>query len=107
MIKRYIQYLKDNPEGYWFKRKVYGWGWTPARWQGWATLLVYIAIFVKIFLKIDKGSHSGSDTLISVALPFLLLTALLIIVCYKTGEKPGWQWGLPTKDSNQNPEQQR
>ena len=23
----------------------------------------------------------------------ILLTALLIWICYKTGEKPGWRWG--------------
>jgi hypothetical protein len=34
MFKKYIEYLKDNPQGYWFKRKVWGWGWTPVTWQG-------------------------------------------------------------------------
>jgi hypothetical protein len=32
LFKEYTDYLKDNPQGYWFKRKLYGWGWTPARW---------------------------------------------------------------------------
>jgi len=40
MIKEYIAYLKDNPQGYWFKAKLYGWGWDPAIWQGWLVLLV-------------------------------------------------------------------
>ena len=30
MIKEYIAYLKDNPQGYWFKARLYGWGWAPA-----------------------------------------------------------------------------
>ena len=29
MIKEYIAYLKDNPQGYWFKARLYGWGWVP------------------------------------------------------------------------------
>ena len=29
MLKQYIAYLKDNPQGYWFKAKLYGWGWVP------------------------------------------------------------------------------
>ncbi len=27
MIKKYLNYIKDNPEHYWFKAKIYGWGW--------------------------------------------------------------------------------
>ena len=97
MIKEYIEYMKNNPEKYWFKRKLYGWGWTPVRWQGWAVLVLYIIGVVKIFVIIDMDSHSGSDTLISMFVPFMLLTALLLIICYKKGEKPKWQWGLPKK----------
>jgi hypothetical protein len=29
MIEEYKKYLKDNPEVYWFKAKLYGWGWFP------------------------------------------------------------------------------
>ena len=97
MIKEYIEYMKNNPEKYWFKRKLYGWGWTPATWQGWAVIALYIIGVVKIFVIIDMDSHSGSDTLISMFVPFMLLTALLLIICYKKGEKPKWQWGLPKK----------
>lgn len=93
MIQEYIAYLKDNPEGYWFKRKRYGWGWTPARWQGWVSIVAYVAAVVYVFKNIDKSSHSGSDTLIGVAVPFLALTGILVVVCYLKGEKPRWQWG--------------
>jgi hypothetical protein len=30
MFKRQLDYLRNNPQRYWFKRKLYGWGWTPA-----------------------------------------------------------------------------
>ena len=33
MLRQYIQYLKDNPQGYWFRRKLFGWGWVPVKWQ--------------------------------------------------------------------------
>ena len=42
MFKESIAYLKDNPHGYWFKAKLYGWGWVPVKWQGW--LVVAVAI---------------------------------------------------------------
>jgi hypothetical protein len=44
-LSRYIQYLKRNPEHYWFKRKAYGWGWLPANRQGWLTLAVLVVVF--------------------------------------------------------------
>ena len=92
-LKEYKEYIKDNPEGYWFKRKLYGWGWTPARWQGWVVLLVYVVSILKISLIVDYTSHSVSDTLIGMFVPFILLTALLFYICYKKGEAPRWQWG--------------
>lgn len=97
MFQNYIAYIKDNPKGYWFRAKLYGWGWTPARWQGWVTLLVFIALVVLNFWRIDRHSHSASDTLINFLPQTVVLILLLIAVCYWKGEKPRWQWGLPEK----------
>ncbi len=77
----------------WFVRKTYGWGWTPVSWEGWSTLLVYILLIVLLFRRADLSSHSGSDTLISFSLPFVLLTVALIGVTYWRGEPARWQWG--------------
>ncbi len=92
-VKKYIDYLKDNPEGYWFKRKVFGWGWTPVRWQGVLVILLYMLALIQIFKDVDNTSHSVSDTLIGIVAPFAALTFILIFICYKKGEKPRWQWG--------------
>jgi hypothetical protein len=98
MIKEYSAYLKDNPKGYWFKRKLYGWGWVPAKWQGWCVALLYILLILSLVLTreeaIPGNPDSGSNFLI-FALPIIVLTTLLIIVAYKKGEKPRWQWGKP------------
>ena len=48
MIKECIAYLKDNPRGYWFKAKLYGWGWVPVKWQGWLGVVIGIAILGKM-----------------------------------------------------------
>ncbi len=95
MLKSYTKYLKTNPEGYWFKKKLYGWGWVPVKWQGWVAVWIYIFVFVKIFIQIDSKSHSGSDTLIGVFIPFVILTGILMTICFWKGEKPHWQWGPP------------
>lgn len=97
MIQEYIAYLKDNPEKLWFKRKLYGWGWTPATWQGWGVIATFIIFTVANFYRIDSLSHSGSDTLIKF-LPQLVVSALILsYICWKKGESPRWQWGIPKK----------
>ena len=96
-FKEYVDYLKNNPEGYWFKRKVFGWGWIPAKWQGWAVTLGYIVLITTLVLtreeSIPGNPDSGSNFLV-LALPIIILTILLIVIAYKKGEKPRWQWGL-------------
>jgi hypothetical protein len=98
MIKKYIHYLKDNPQGYWFKAKLYGWGWTPATWQGWFAILIYTVLILVLVLSREKdipGDVNSGSNFLTFALPTILLTVTLIGVCYKRGEKPKWQWGLP------------
>lgn len=92
IFTRYNDYLKDNPEGYWFKRKLYGWGWTPARWQGWAVTAAYVAIIIALGLTLDESS-SDQEAMLAFVLPLVILTAAFIRICYKKGEKPRWQWG--------------
>ena len=103
MIKQYLDYIKDNPQGYWFKAKLYGWGWTPAKWQGWSVLIVYIALITILILSREKdipgNPYSGSN-FITFALPVIVLSILLIFICYKKGEKPHWQWGISKKKNS-------
>lgn len=100
MLKKYIQYLNDNPKNHWFKAKIYGWGWVPVKWQGWATILVYVIleIFIITFSTfiLDQNPTNNEAFLVFI-LPVVLLTLALILVCYKKGEKPRWQWGYDSK----------
>jgi hypothetical protein len=88
----YVRYAKDNPQGLWFKRKLYGWGWTPVKWQGWLVILGYIVLVFLSALTIDDSSPRN-EVAFTFVLPVILLTSALIIICYKKGEKPRWQWG--------------
>lgn len=80
----------------WFKRKLYGWGWTPVTWQGWFIVLGYIILVVTFVLMREKdisgNPDSGSNFLV-FGLPIFVLTIILLFICYKKGEKPRWQWG--------------
>lgn len=97
-IKDTLAYLKDNPEGYWFKAKLYGWGWVPVTWQGWAVVLVYIVAVLFFGLTLDENSPT-SEVFFTFLLPVILLTITLIRICYKKGPKPRWQWG-PVKSKH-------
>jgi hypothetical protein len=96
MLQKYINYLKDNPEGYWFKRKLYGWGWTPATWQGWLILAIYLVLVFIFSLTVNKSSPT-KEIVFTFILPVLWLTATLLRICYTKGEKPRWQWGSSRK----------
>jgi hypothetical protein len=90
LIQDTEEYLKDNPQNLWFKRKLYGWGWTPVRWQGWAVLGAYVLLMILFSLTLDENS-SNKEVVFTFVLPATLLTMTLFRICYKKGEKPKWQ----------------
>ncbi len=97
MFKRFVEYYKDNPEGYWFKRKMYGWGWVPVTWQGWVVLGLWLLAVLFFALTLDHDSLAR-EVVFTFILPVTFLTVLLIRICYKKGEKPRWQWGISETD---------
>ena len=95
IIKNYIEYLKDNPKGYWFKRKLYGWGWTPATWQGWAVTLLAVGLIIANAIRVGEQQMNDADTIKQILLPTFILVLVLVVVSYRKGEKPKWTWGRP------------
>lgn len=79
---------------YWFPAKRYGWGWgAPLTWQGWLVLAIYVAVMVVGAIVVDPAaSPMGFFVLTTVA------SAILVVVCYCTGEPPRWRWGGDGKD---------
>lgn len=78
----------------WFKRKRYGWGWTPATWQGRVITLVYLLLVAGFSLTVNDNSPLR-EVLFTFILPVVLLTVTFIRIAYKKGERPRWQWGTP------------
>ncbi len=81
--------MSDEPK-FWFPVKRYGWGWgPPVRWQGWAVLVMYLALV--------GGGIYYFDTR-RAALEFfaylVALTAAFVAIVALKGEKPvRWRWG--------------
>lgn len=103
IFNRYTAYLKDNPEHLWFKRKLYGWGWTPATWQGWMAILVFLGILALDYFFIEAPLPAPDVPPVAFLLRTALYVGVLVALCYKKGEKPRWQWGMP---EDENGEQQ-
>jgi hypothetical protein len=94
---KYLEYYRDNPEGYWFKRKIFGWGWMPVRPQGWAVIVIFIAFMFWNALSMQNEANIVNDGLPGFFVKMLFALIVLFLICYKKGEKPGWQWGLKDK----------
>lgn len=94
MFKNYFRYLKDNPNHLWFKRKLYGWGWVPVRWQGWAVVLAFIVFSILNGIYLEQFSEPSNSDIAWFSVRIAIAVVVLIYICYKTGEKPRWQWGV-------------
>lgn len=73
---------------YWFRAKRYGWGWTPVTWQGWATLVGFVALVAGATLAFPARKALPAYVACVVG-----LTVLLLGVCWLRGEPPRWRWG--------------
>jgi hypothetical protein len=74
---------------YWFRAKRYGWGWgLPVTWQGWLVLAVFVGLLIGGSVVLSPGRQPGLYFAYVVA-----LSAVLVAVCWLTGEPPRWRWG--------------
>jgi hypothetical protein len=81
----------------WFVRKRYGWGLSPATWQGWLTVFLYIVGIW--YFAIQANQASGITALYRVGIPVVILSVIFLVICYTKGEKPlRWQWGNTPKE---------
>ncbi len=97
LIKEQIEYLKDNPEGYWFKRKLYGWGWTPAKPAGWIVIGLYL-VFLILGVRYHEATYGIENEPLRFVLFLVALTVLLVAFSWRKGEPPKWQWGKEQKE---------
>lgn len=88
----YVAYLKDNPEGFWFKRKLYGWGWTPAKPAGWLVVVGYLLFMFGLVMYAEQTGCAEEDPT-SFLVMITVVTLVFLVIVWRTGEPPKWQWG--------------
>ena len=89
----------------WFRRKTYGWGWTPIVWKGWAVVagwLVVNMLSIALLFSRQPKSYSLPSVRIVIFLMIVIATSFIVLgISYAKGELPRWQWGNPkSKDWN-------
>jgi hypothetical protein len=77
----------------WFKAKTYGYGWYPATWQGWLIILIWIALLSLNAWRLMSIDLPPVENTIEFVVETLAMTAVLVYICYKTGEPLRWRWG--------------
>jgi len=78
-----------DAQRYWFPAKRYGWGWGfPTAWPGWLVLALYLLFAIAGAIVIVPAERP-----VRFVAYVLVLSALLTLVCWLTGEPPRWRWG--------------
>lgn len=56
-------------------------------------ILLFLALILLNIVGLDLSPAASAVSGIRLVLGTFLLTTLLIVICWKTGERPTWQWG--------------
>jgi len=68
---------------YWFRRKRYGYGWTPNTWEGWLATAMFIVLITAFSVTLQGSTLSE---FIFTLLFLLVVTMMFIMVIYEKGE---------------------
>lgn len=65
----------------WFRKKRFGYGWTPATWQGWTVMDIFIAALTAL---VPFAARLGQVRLLE--LESLLIVGLLAVIAFTSGK---------------------
>ena len=82
--------MDDDDKTYWFVPRRYGYGATPATWQGWAITIAFILFALGVVLRLKD------DPLVQMAILLPAIAVLIVITARKT--RGGWRWRWGEKD---------
>jgi uncharacterized membrane protein len=82
------------PKRYWFYAKSHGYGWgLPATWEGWVVLIAFLAAAIG-----GMAIFPPEPTPLPYIAFLAVISVLLTLICYVTGEPAKWRWGNASED---------
>ena len=82
-----------------FKRKRYGYGWTPVTLGGWIIVAVFVAAIVLWSLLMLPSTNAPTlEQGIVYAVGLLAITILMLIVTRRHAPRGKWRWGRKPTD---------
>ncbi len=92
--------MKQKKNDYWFKRRRYGYGWTPVTREGWLVVFGFLAVLMMtsyVMLK-DVPENTFNEDVVLFLCFLIIEIAAIIVVGYLKGPKPRWRWGKKKGD---------
>jgi MFS superfamily sulfate permease-like transporter len=77
---------------YWFRRKEFGFGATPATWEGWLVMLVYVGLLIGL-ARYLTGRESPAHIPVFLFVAIVLTAVVVWISWIKTEGGWRWKWG--------------
>ena len=80
---------------YWYKRRRYGYGFTPTSWQGWLMLglMVLMLVIPAFFL-----GKSNTEIVIGYLIYVVVVLGGSLYVIFSKSPTPKWRWGKSDHD---------
>lgn len=91
-------YITCMKKSYWFKRRRYGYGWTPVTWQGWALGVAYVGLVIGGALMLAASPAALDFLWAYLVIVFGALAGLIAVTRWK-GPAPKWRWGRSSQDN--------
>jgi hypothetical protein len=94
---------KQSKPEYWFKRKRYGYGWTPVTWQGGATVVAFVVVVLAASIMMERVPEDDLARGLGVYVAVVVMAlVMLLLVTVRKAPKGKWRWGAKDGD---NPEE--
>jgi uncharacterized membrane protein HdeD (DUF308 family) len=89
-----------NESKYWFKRKRYGYGWTPSSKEGWLLILAYLVVVIFGAFFFSNKLESGEILYTILYSVFVIITTtILLLITVRKAPKGKWRWGWKEGDN--------